>query len=104
MPTRVEVLVRYPRGSNSEFSREQFFNEKPELSARILIERSQIACFKINKGAVAPISAGDLSSVSIGDLMLPGIDLEHNPYRPWGIRGHASDFIDLNAYLWANGL
>jgi hypothetical protein len=90
---QLEVVVHYPL--IHEYQQEEFFNERDELSAIILLKKEQTVCYKEDGGLV--------KSVNLGQLMLDG-STDHDEYDAQYIGRRGNDFINFNQYLGANEL
>jgi hypothetical protein len=82
---QLPVVLNYPGG---------LFNERGELSAEVLLDRSETVCYEF----AAPVP----SPIRLADLMLAGLE-EKTSYGAFFLK-NGDNFISLNKYLAANGL
>jgi hypothetical protein len=98
---QLKVLVYYPFAFETR-GPEEFFNAADELSAIVLLERSQTVCSETMEGFKEPL----LRSVTLGQLLLAGAaeGNQNQKYSaPW-LEDGGNSFINLNQYLTTNGL
>ena len=94
----LQVVIQYPVGDNA-YGLEDFFNERNELSGIIVLPKKPTVCIKTDTELKET-----WVDVSLGQLMMDGAKNEYSlsPFFFAGASGN--DFINLNAYLIANGL
>jgi len=91
---QLPVVLMYPWAY--DYQQEEFFNGKSELSGIVLLKRGESVCLKKDGELV--------QQVKLGDLMLEGVENKNAYGALHFLKDTGNDFIDLNAYLTANGL
>lgn len=92
---QLKVGIEYPW--QHDYKQEEFFNARDELSAVVLLDKTQSVCAKKEGESVA--------SVNLGQLMLEGVKDQNDFSAYWfDEKSAANGFINLNQYLKTNGL